>query len=121
MELAQQVPPTLASQYQARFGDAGAFDTTLLPESATLSLMAEALRRDQPVTAEDLTAMHWTIYSQPPNEGQPVHPSGAGVPIVPPPAEWPPAYYLEVPPPPEIPPVAAAAMPSAEAHRDAEA
>jgi hypothetical protein len=112
MELAVKVPPSLSDQYTAHFGEAGAFDTTLLPEQATLALMADALRRDVPVSAEDLAAMHWTIYNQPPNGDQAVHPSGAQVPVPTPPVAWPPAAFLEVtpaPPAPVPPPVAAAA------------
>jgi hypothetical protein len=77
MELAHSTP-TVSDQYRERFGEAGYFDTALFPELATLGLMAEALRRDSPVTQADLEAMHWTLYSLPmPTPETAQWPSGA--------------------------------------------
>ena len=77
MELAHSTP-SVSDQYRERFGEAGYFDTTLFPELATLGLMAEALRRDSPVTQADLEAMHWTLYSLPmPTPETAQWPSGA--------------------------------------------
>jgi hypothetical protein len=77
MELAHHTP-SVSDQYRERFGEAGYFDTALFPELATLGLMAEALRRDTPVTQADLEAMHWTLYSLPmPTPETAQWPSGA--------------------------------------------
>jgi len=111
---------TVADQYHAKFGEDGAFDRALFPELATVSLMAEALRRDSPVTQEDLEAMHQQLYRQPmPTPETTSHPSGAGVTTPSATVQDIPAFFTEVPPPPvvEEPPAAvpaAAEAPSAE-------
>ena len=77
MELSHQVLPSIAAQYQMRFGDAGAFNRALFPEIATVALMTEALRRGAPVSLEDLDAMHQTLYHQPLAGDTAAHPSGS--------------------------------------------
>jgi hypothetical protein len=115
MEPSQQIPPSVPDQYLAQFGEEGAFDRALLPEVATLSLMADALRRGSPVTQDDLESMHQTLYRQPmPAEGQAVAPSGL-TPPVPDAAADLPAFFTAIPPVPvDEPPVEA---PAEEARR----
>lgn len=99
MELAHHTPPSLADQYTTRFGEAGAFDRSLFPEVATLAMMAEALRRDSPVTDDDLQAAHQTLYRQPmPAPGQAVVPSGYGAPEPPPPPQDERVLFAAIPP-----------------------
>ena len=107
MELTHQTPPSVADQYHARFGDAGAFDRSLFPELATVALMAEALRRDSPVTQEDLEAAHQTLYRQPmPTPETTSAPSGVqAAPPGPEEAAYPAFFYAppQLPLPPEEP------------------
>jgi hypothetical protein len=99
MELSHQVPASISDQYATRFGEAGAFDRALFPEVATLALMAEALRRDSPVTDDDLEAAHQTLYRQPmPAPGQAVVPSGYGVPETPAPPQDERVLFAAIPP-----------------------
>lgn len=107
MELAHHVPPSVADQYRARFGEAGAFETAHFPETVTMALMAEALRRDAPVTREDLEATHQMLYHLPMPEAQPVWPSGYQPPTPAAAPQWPPDFYTAVPPAP-VPEVAPA-------------
>jgi hypothetical protein len=58
----------IATVYATVFGEAGDFDTWLLPPQVNAGIMRQALQRGAPVSDEDLTQAHEALYQVPPGE-----------------------------------------------------
>jgi hypothetical protein len=65
MAQAYDNPGDLLDAYFARFGDTGDFDRWALPGEPSDELMAEALRRGQPVSLEDVKRKYQEVNGEP--------------------------------------------------------